>query len=35
MDRLEFRFRANLKAKKNAGKELPESVAFRNGEVKM
>jgi hypothetical protein len=33
MDRLEFR--ANLKAKKYAGKELLESVVFCNGEAKM
>ncbi len=33
MERLEFR--ANLKAKKDAGKEQIESVAFGNGEAKM
>jgi hypothetical protein len=32
-ERLEFR--ANLKAKKYAGKEQIESVAFNNGEAKM
>ena len=34
-DRSEIRFRANLKAKKYAGKEQIESVAFNNGEAKM